>query len=141
MKPMDAIGITSRFMCNNREYHLLFCDIDAGVNHLRNVLLYLNNKCKALTVARTMKGYHVICFNYFTWNECIKHWKRLKNVIDSKWINLQVKLKKVNYRSGAIIRISGKYARRDISLMLATIYDNDSCIAKMFTQYLLMVGR
>jgi hypothetical protein len=139
MKPVDAVGITSRFTYNDSEYHLLFLDIDGGVNHLRNVLLYLNNKCKALTVAKTMKGYHVICFNYFTWNECIKHWKRLKNVIDSKWINLQVKLKKVNYRSGAILRVSGKYGKKDINLIMAVLYDSDPCISKLFAQYVLMV--
>jgi len=141
MKPQQAVGITSRFIHGGREYHLLFFDVDGGVNHLRNVLLYLNNKCRALTVAKTMKGYHVVCFDYFTWNECIKHWKKLKNVIDSKWINLQIKLKKVNYRSGAILRTGGKYGKRDINLMMAVIYDNDLCISKLFTQYVLMVRK
>jgi hypothetical protein len=141
MKPSSAVGITSRFIHDGKEYHLLFYDVDGSVNQLKNVLLYLNNKCKALTVAKTMKGYHVVCFNYFKWNECIKHWKKLKNVIDDKWINLQIKLKKVNYRSGAILRVSGKYERRDISLMLAVVYDSDFCINKLFTQYMLMVGK
>jgi hypothetical protein len=139
IKPTTAVGITSRFVCNDREYHLLFFDVDGGVNHLRNVLLYLSNKCKAITVARTMKGYHVICFNYFKWSECIKHWKKLKNTIDSKWINLQVKLKKANYRSGAILRTGGKYGKKDIELMMAVMYDNDPCMNKLFTEYLLMV--
>lgn len=141
MKPMTAIGITSRFMCNNREYHLLFFDIDGDVNHLRNVLLYLNNKCKALTIAKTMKGYHVICFNYFKWSECIKHWKKIKNTIDGKWINLQVKLKKANYRSGAILRTSGKYGKKDIEPIMAVIYDDDPCINKLLVEYLLMVNK
>ena len=140
-RPTAATGITSRFIHGSKEYHLLFFDVDGGVNHLRNVLLYLSNKCKALTIAKTMKGYHVVCFNYFAWNECIKHWKKLKNVIDSKWINLQVKLKKMNHRSGAVLRVSGKYGRRDISLMMAVIYDNDLCISKLFTQYVLMVRK
>jgi hypothetical protein len=141
IKPVSAVGITSRFICDGREYHLLFFDVDGGVNHLRSVLLYLNNKCRALTVAKTMKGYHVICFNYFTWSECIRHWKKLKSIIDSKWINLQVKLKRVNYRSGAILRTSGKYGVRDIRLLVAVLYDGDPCIAKLFTQYILMVER
>jgi hypothetical protein len=140
MKPIGAVGITSRFTCSGREYHLLFFDVDGGVNHLKNVLLYLNNRCKALTIAKTMKGYHVICFNYFKWSDCIRHWKRLKNVIDSKWINLQVKLKKANCRSGAILRISGKYGVRDIVPVVAVVYDSDPCINKLLTQYLLMVG-
>jgi hypothetical protein len=140
-KPVGAVGITSRFTYNGEEYHLLFFDVDAGINHLKNVLLYLNNKCKALTVAKTIKGYHVICYDYFTWNECIGHWKKLKNVIDSKWINLQIKLKKANYRSGAILRISGKYGMRDITLLSAILYDDDPCMAKLFVQYLLMVGK
>jgi hypothetical protein len=139
MKPTTAIGITSRFMCNNREYHLLFLDIDGNVNHLRNALLYLNNKCKALTITKTTKGFHVICFNYFKWNECIRHWKKIKNTIDNKWINLQIKLKKVNYRSGAILRTSGKYGRRDIETIMAVIYDDDPCINKLMAEYLLMV--
>jgi hypothetical protein len=140
-KPVDAVGVASRFTCSGGEYHLLFLDVDGGANHLRNVLLYLNNKCKALAVARTMKGYHVVCFNYFTWNDCIKHWKKLKSAIDSKWINLQIKLKKANYRSGAILRISGKYGVRDIIPVIAVAYDNDPCINKLLVQYLLMVGR
>jgi hypothetical protein len=140
MKPMTAIGITSRFMYSNTEYHLLFLDIDGDVNHLRNVLLYLNNKCRALTITKTMKGFHVVCFNYFKWSECIKHWKKLRNTIDSKWINLQVKLKKANYRSGAILRTSGKYGRRDIKPIMAVIYDDDPCIKKLLTEYLLMVN-
>jgi len=141
VRPIAAVGVTSRFMYNNEEYHLLFLDVDGGVNHLENVLLYLNGKCKALTVAKTMKGYHVICFNYFTWSECIRHWKRLKSTIDSKWINLQVKLKKANYRSGAILRTGGKYGVRDIKLMMAVVYDSDPCMSKLLTQYLLMVVR
>jgi hypothetical protein len=139
-KPIDAVGITSRFTYSGEEYHLLFLDIDGGVNHLRNVISYLNGKCRALAVAKTMKGFHVVCYNYFKWDECIKYWKRLKSVIDSKWINLQVKMKKANYRSGAILRISGKYGVRDIVLLSAVLYDDDPCIAKLFTQYLLMVG-
>jgi hypothetical protein len=141
VKPAGAVGITSRFTRNGEEYHLLFLDIDGGVNHLRSALLYLDGKCKALTVAKTMKGFHVVCFDYFKWSECIKHWKKLKSVIDSKWINLQVKLKKVNYRSGAILRTGGKYGVKDIRLLVAVLYDGDPCIAKMFTQYLLMVER
>jgi hypothetical protein len=140
MKPTTAVGITSKFMHNNKEYHLLFFDIDGGINHLRNVLLYLNDKCRALAVVKTMKGYHVVCFNYFKWNECIKHWTRLRNVLDSKWINLQIKLKKANYRSGAILRTSGKYGMKDIEPLMAVLYDSDPCINKLFTQYMLMVG-
>jgi hypothetical protein len=139
MKPTTAVGISSRFVCNNREYHLLFLDVDGNYNHLRNVLLYLNNKCRALTVTKTVKGYHVICFNYFKWSECIRHWKKLKNTIDSKWINLQIKLKKANHRSGAILRTSGKYNRKDIKLMMTVVYDSDPCINKLLAEYLLMV--
>jgi hypothetical protein len=141
MKPAGAVGITSRFIHDGKEYHLLFLDVDGGANHLRNVLLYLDGRCRALTVVKTMKGFHVICYDHFTWSECIKHWKRLKSVIDSKWINLQVKLKKLNYRSGAILRVSGKYGVRDIKLLIAVVYDDDPCIAKLFTQYILMVVR
>ena len=139
VKPTTAVGITSRFIHDGEEYHLLLFDVDGGANHLRNVLLYLNNKCKALTVAKTMKGYHVVCFNYFAWSECIRHWKKLKSTIDSKWINLQVKLKKANYRSGAILRTGGKYGVKDIELLMAVVYDSDPCINKLFVEYLLMV--
>ncbi len=143
MKPKSAVGITSRFMCNG-ERHLLFLDIDGGSSSSKSVFnyLYANKLCNYISVVKTMKGYHVICFNKFKFNDCIKHWRRLSTFIDPKWINLQIKLKRANYRSGAILRVSGKYGVKDIVPLLFIVFDDsDKCVNKLFYQYLLLVGK
>jgi len=106
MKSYPSLGVISKVM----NYHHLYIDFD-NRNTIENVLNVYEILCSTeipSVILRTRKGYHIRAYFPFTWKDVMHILTKIKPMIDIKWLNLQRK------RGLIIIRIAGKYPRKDI---------------------------